>query len=110
MEQLKKAILIFLILFSGCDRPLNNTVAVVSHVPVIPLPERPKLELMNETELAAFKALPESLKTKLVSNDTKLKIFSEQLEASIKIYNQFAQVQNQNSDAWMNTTISKDKK
>ncbi len=72
----------------------TTTVAVHDQVPVIPIPEKPKQELMTPDELTAFNALPEAVKTKLLANDKAIKIFSTQCEAAISVYNNYATVHN----------------
>lgn len=90
----------------SCAKPLGsitgvsqNTVAVIGRVPILAVPEKPVMELLDSEELIAYNALPESLRKKLQSNDKKLKTWALQLLVGIEGYNQYAEIRNQQSDA-----------
>ncbi len=103
-----KCMILALLLLSGCNGVVkNNTVAVVGRVPVIPEVEKPKQELLTPGELMEYRKLPEELRIKLQNNDKALKIFGEQLDVSVKLYNNYARQHNDSSDAWLNATLGK---
>ena len=92
---------IFAMLLS-CAKPLGSvgsvTNAVIGRVPVLDYPPKPALELLDAEELAAYNALPDSLKKKLQGNDKKLKTWALQMQVAIDAYNDYAAVRNHQSD------------
>jgi hypothetical protein len=95
----------FLALMVGCSPSLGNRwTSVRGKVPVIPLPERPKLDKMTPEDMTAYRALPDPLKEKLESNNQKLQIYAEQLEVGTKEYNAYAKYNNAATDAELGVT------
>lgn len=86
-------------LLCSCSKPLGtfsgtNTVAVWGTVPVISMPTKPALEMMDTDELAEYNKLPEKLRLKLQANDKKIKIYATQLEVAILDYDSYAEDRN----------------
>ncbi len=103
---MKMLLLIPILLLSGCAVSSHQTtVAVHDRLPIIPVPERPKQDLMTPEELAAYRALPESLKTKLQNNDIMIKSFADQLGVAVTIYNSYAVDHNAASDSLIAQTL-----
>jgi hypothetical protein len=100
------------LLLTSCAKPSGqvsstNTVPVVGQVPTIPLPEKPVLQGLEESELVEYNKLSDGLKQKLVSNDKKLKTYALQLVVSIEDFNDYAAVRNAKSNASLNVKGSK---
>lgn len=96
------AALLLIVCLSGCDfSGRDRTVPVNQIVPELEVPARPKLALMDATDLAAYKALPESARAKLEGNDKALKVWAEQLNVTIMEYNGYAKLSNKSARAWM---------
>lgn len=94
--------IVSMLALSSCARPnplgTTDTVSVHSRVPVIAEPARPVLEKPTAEELVEYAKLPESLRTKLESNNTKLQTWAESLHVAIVQYNGYAFYNNNESD------------
>lgn len=96
------AVVVIGCLVGGCTKPgigpTTNTIAVTGRVPVIDVPIKPTLDVMDADELAAYEKLPATLQKKLQSNDKKLKSYAAQLLVGIEDYNTYAAIRNKTSE------------
>jgi outer membrane lipopolysaccharide assembly protein LptE/RlpB len=92
---------LMLSMLCGCSFDSRNTTPVETRVPKIAIPARPQLEKLAADEVQAYAALPAALRAKLEGNDLKLKEYAGELEVSVRVYNAYADVQNQKSNAWI---------
>lgn len=81
---------------AGCswDRKI---VPVTSRAPVLEMPVRPQLQKLDAAEVEAYGKLPASARAKLEKNNELLMIYGEQGAETIKLYNGYAKLHNQQS-------------
>ena len=75
---------------SGCSL-FKEYVFVSRRMPIIKVPDSPKLELIKQEELLV---LEEITRNKLHARDKNLKIYAKKLKISIDVYNEFAKKHN----------------
>lgn len=97
------------LLLTGCA--FNKQASSVGYLPHLPKPQRPQLEALNNEETVAFQNIkPESLKAKLVRNSDALQLYSIQLETTIDMFNSFADMVNQRTNAALGIKSSQGEK
>lgn len=95
----------------GCTTNVgNHTTPVHDHHPKIDVPEKPQLEALTKEEVEEYKKISLPLREKLQNNDTKVKLWTEQMAVAIEIYNRFADGMNTATDLWVKQTLGGEKK
>lgn len=99
----KLALAAVLLCLCGCPSSIgltsHDTVSVRTKVPNLDVPDRPVLDAMSADELTAYQALPQVLRDKLEGNNSKLQVYAQKLEVTIKDYNTWATTENGLSNA-----------
>ena len=89
-------ILILSLFICGCA---PTYIYVRDEKPIIPLPDRPKIAKIAESDIQCL--MPE-VKKDVIDTVNSLKIYSLQLENSILTYNEWAKERNQSNDVGLN--------
>ena len=89
---MKRLLLVSMLLLSGCGLHVKH--GGRGFMPVLPKPARPRLTGLTEDEKVAVKKMPQAVVNKTSQNFQQLHLYVAQLEAAIKLYNEYAETNN----------------